>query len=128
MIKRFFITTALVFGASLPSAVYAQTGGVCAGLKANWDRIEKNLAANLAEGVGDRSAPRATNRNIEDLTSMQEASLTYEMMRANKCPLPTKPPSASTYLTPALDCATARLRSRAADTPECRREDWQPSG
>lgn len=119
------LAIALVGAPEMPA--YAQTtpapaAGVCADLAGQWDRLEKNLASNSADDIGDNSAPRATLRNIEDLNGMTTASLLYAMMKDNRCPLPKSPPQPGTYLGAALTCATDRLKTASPDS--CKRETW----
>lgn len=54
---------------SAPAApASSSTSGVCSKLSADYDQVEKALAMTFAEGVGDNSAPRETNRQIETRT------------------------------------------------------------
>lgn len=100
--------------------------GVCADLASQWDRVEKNLASNSADEIGDNSAPRATLRNIEDLTGMTTANLLYAMIKDNKCPLPKSAPQTATYFASALTCASDRLKTASPES--CKRETWTKAG
>gem|GEM_PF-5080138 len=92
-------------------------------MQKDWKQIEISLANNMADGIGDNSAPRASLRAQEDANSLSRAALTLELMKANQCQLPKRAPSAITYLTLALNCATAR-RTKGADTEECKTANW----
>lgn len=111
----------------LPTVAHAQAAPSCDGLMKQWVQIEKNLAANLSDGLTDNSAPRATLRALENLEGLAGAEMLYAMMKDNKCALPKMVPLAGTYLSAALRCDTERLRQRLADIPECKRENWQKS-
>lgn len=97
--------------------------GPCELMRKDWRQVEISLANNAADGIGDSSAPRASLRAQEDANSLSRAALTLELMKLNHCPLPTRAPSAITYLTLALNCATAR-RTKGADAAECKTENW----
>lgn len=107
--------------ATAPSAI-------CTTLAADWRRVEENLAVNLASGLTDNSAPRATHRAMEDANELATATLTLQFMRDARCPLPRRAPQASTYLSAAIACETARLRQGAsARAAECERANWTRS-
>lgn len=102
---------------------------VCAALAADWRLAEQNLAVNFASGATDNSAPRASLRAIEDSNELAVASLTFEMMKESRCPLPQRAPRVATYLSSALACETARLRAAGAtNVPACDRATWTPAG
>lgn len=128
------LTIASLCLAALPAApLFAQTAprapaapsSACIALAADWTRIEQNLADNLARGLGDNSAPRATLRAMEDGNELAAAAITLDLMRDNRCPLPRRAPQSATYLGSALECATARLRIGSGDNPPaCDRSTW----
>ena len=99
--------------------------GACATLAEDWSNAEKRLADNVVGGLGDNSAPRASLREQEDANTLAVAAMTLELMRAHQCPLPRRAPVATTYLSAALACSTAR-RTKGAETEECKRENWTP--
>jgi hypothetical protein len=100
----------------------------CASLAFQWDNIEKNLGANLSRSLTENSAPRATLGKLEDLEQLAKAEMIYQMMKDQKCPLPTTPPSAATYVLAASTCDLERMRQRSSDIAECKRENWKKSG
>ena len=103
--------------------------GTCSRLVSTYDGVSKDLAANVAEGLGDNSAPRATLRAIEDSNSLTQAHIALDLMRDYHCPLPKDAPDSAYYLSPALTCATDRLKARGSDSPEsCDRSKWQRAG
>lgn len=103
----------------------AAPSATCVALAADWTRIEQNLAVNLARSIADNSAPRATLRAIEDSNELTAASITLDLMREYRCPLPTSAPRSVTYLESALSCATARLSPGAGENPPpCDRSTW----
>ena len=85
----------------------------CQKLAADWKLVELNLARNLAAGMDDDSAPRATLRAVEDSASMTSASITMRLMEVNHCPLPTRAPSGRTYMLKAMDCKLAELKANS---------------
>lgn len=113
----------LVLAAPAPAPSVAN--GACTKLAADYDQVEKALAMTEAEGVGDNSAPRETNRQVEDSNYLARASMTLTLMEANHCALPDHAPSSIRYLSSALTCATDRLKSPiGSETPSCKMENW----
>lgn len=109
-------------------AAAATPSATCTTLAADWRRVEENLPVNLATGITDNSAPRATLRAMEDANELATAALTLQFMRDARCPLPRRAPQASTYLSAAIACETARSRINAANRPpECERANWTRS-
>ena len=100
----------------------------CASLALQWDNVEKNLGANLSRSLTENSAPRATLGKLEDLELLTMAGMIYQMMKDQKCPLPTTPPSATSYVMAASTCDLERLRQRSSNIPECNRENWKKTG
>jgi hypothetical protein len=110
-----------------PAAAAAPaTPGVCSKLAADYDQIDKALALTYAEGVGDNSAPRETNRQIESANYLARGSMTLTLMQAHHCAMPDHASSDSRYISAALNCATDMLKS-SADAPSCKMDTWQPS-
>lgn len=123
---RYLPAFAMAFSFPFATPVAAQGEvGVCASLASQWDLIEQNLASSFVTGISDNSAPRATNRSLDELQGFTKASLLYEMMKDNKCPLPKSPPRAGTYLGAALKCEEDRMSVRSPDS--CKRENWNKS-
>ena len=79
-----------------------------------------------AEGIGDDSAPRQTNRDVENSNSLLRASMVLTLMQAHHCALPDHSPSMATYLSPALSCVTDRLKG-TSEPPTCNQATWQPT-
>jgi hypothetical protein len=122
MIFAAILTASPVSAQVKPAA--ASAGGVCAALARDYDAASKDLAVNEAEGIGDNSAPRATLRAMEDANTLSFANITLALMRDNHCPMPKSAPAAVFYLSPALTCATDRLKGTASP-PSCDRSTWQ---
>lgn len=131
MFVRIVSGAALLSAASLPptialaAAAAAATSGVCSKLSAEYDQTEKGMAMTDAEGVGDDSAVRETNRQIESSNFISRAGIMVTLMEAHHCALPDHAPSPVRYLSAALSCATDRLKS-GVDAPACKMETWQP--
>ena len=101
------------------------SSSVCPKLATDYDQIEKSLAVTEAEGIGDNSAPRETNRQVEDSNLLTRASMMLTLMEAHHCTLPDHAPSAARYLSSALTCAKDRLKGAlGAETPSCKMQDW----
>jgi hypothetical protein len=98
----------------------------CAMLAADYDQIEKAMASRWADQIGDNSAPRATLSEMRDANALSQAQIIITLMQANKCALPDHAPSIKKYLSAALACSTARLKS-GADASECKLQDWTAS-
>lgn len=77
----------------------------------------------FAEGVGDNSAPRETNRQIETSNSLAQGSMIITLMQARHCTPPDHAPSIKRYFSPALTCSTDRLK--AEDPASCKMDNWQ---
>jgi hypothetical protein len=103
---------------------WSQLSQVCQQFEWQIRTAEMNLAAELADGFGDNSAPRETNRQLRYANSWASVQTHLGLMAANKCPLFSRPITATTYLTAALECATARLKAEK-DSPKCRRNLWK---
>jgi hypothetical protein len=131
MVLRTITAAALVGAALAPSqtlaapAAPATPSGICPSLAREYDGIEKSLASTYAEGIGDDSAPRETNRQVENSNDLMRASMVLTLMQAHHCSLPDHSPSAIRYLSPALSCATDRLKG-VSQPPSCDQSTWQP--
>lgn len=127
---RMILIGALLLSSTVPAmaqvpAATAPKLGVCEQLAADWKRFEINMAERFAEGIGDNSAPRSTLRAIEEGNDLMKAGLTLQFMRDSKCPLPKSAPSGNAYVSAALDCSTARLKSGyEAAKAVCDRTKW----
>lgn len=97
----------------------------CEVLANDWKSVEYGLAMNNARSIGDNSAPRATLRAMEDSNELAKAQMTLQLMSDNKCPLPSRAPSWTTYTVEAMECQTARLGGDF-DSPECDFKTWKP--
>ena len=97
----------------------------CANYMKAYEQGAKAASLTWAEGVGDDSAPRATMRNVETSHYLIVEQMNLEMMIAAHCPLPTEGASVNPYLTPAIECQTARLkRGSTPNPPECDMTKW----
>lgn len=101
------------------------SSGACSGLASAYDGVEKSLALTYAEGVGDNSAARETNRQMENANDLAKASMILTLMQAHHCAMPNHAPSMATYISSALTCATDRLKG-VSDAPSCKMDTWQP--
>jgi hypothetical protein len=118
---------AAVFIWCVPIPAVAQTtapvGGKCGSLVADYDQYEKAMASRWAESIGDNSAPRATNRAIEDSNALTQAQITLALMQASRCTLPDHAPSIKKYISEALTCSSDRLKF-GNNAPSCEMKNW----
>ena len=109
-----------------PAAAPAPSPNRCAALAADYDMIEKAMAARHANAVGDNSAERGTVRAIEDANELARAQIILTLLQHGRCPMPDHAPSIDRYLGPATACAEARLRE-GASAPVCNMANWRPT-
>ena len=115
-----------------PVARATTTGAssVCSKLTSDITNHSKSLAANFAEGVGDNSAPRATMRETQEQTILANVRMTMDLMRDNRCKLPTSVPNGGEYIGSALQCKTDRLKAEvdgtAGEPAACNQSKWLP--
>jgi hypothetical protein len=99
------------------------------------------MGAIEADGAADNSAPRATMRAGQISNQQAEIQNNILLMRSNSCPAYEGSLSSTTYLLPALDCATSMLQdstkrilaqpaagsAQDSDTSKvCDRASWKP--
>ena len=113
----------LIFADQAEAQAVGTAAGKCAALSADYDQYEKAMASRWADGIADNSAPRATNRAIEDSNALMQAQITLTLMQANRCSLPDHAPSIKKYVSEALTCSTDRLKA-GADAPSCDMKTW----
>lgn len=149
--KRLHITMIIAGLAALPQSAVAaspkrppslRTSAMCAKLTADYEDASKSLAMYRAEGLIDNSAIRATMRETQASSTLEQARITMDLLKNHGCKSPTFAPSASRYITAAIACLTAKV-DRSADEswarfdgkapsaptplPACDRSTWQPA-
>lgn len=97
----------------------------CAALAADYDQIEKNMAARFANAVGDINAERATVRGLDDANDLARAQILLTLLQHGRCPMPDHAPSIDRYLDAATACAAARLRE-GPNAAVCNMANWRP--
>lgn len=111
------------------AASAAAPAGRCAGLANDWRAIEIALARSSAEGIADDSAPRATMRAGQDTANYTKAGIVLRLMEANRCPLPSRAPSSTTFMLEAMECKTASMKASIpeirAGIPACDLKTWK---
>lgn len=134
------IAASLAFGTPASAdAVQRRQGGTapansarCTQLTHDLDELSKSLAMNFAEGIGERSAPRATMREAQYSNLLNRVRMTMDLMRDSRCRMPASVPTGQEYVDSALTCHTDMLRAemdRATTLPEsCNRSRWVPAG
>lgn len=110
-------------------AVHRSTAasGACTRLYTDMEHLKKSLAMNFADGIGDRSAARATLRENQYQSLLTRVRLTMDLMRDNRCRLPASVPTGEEYVGSALTCASDRISAGGTDTPpSCDQSKWTP--
>ena len=109
----------------------------CAVLSREYENASKRLAANETDDLMDDSAVRATMRQTQNNNIIENAHITLELMRNNKCALPTSAPSAERYGGVAAYCKLVsdahrfdrQLGKASSEDPEvskCEMQNWKP--
>jgi hypothetical protein len=115
---------AYTVAAAPTTAPAAASSGTCASLARDYDQVDKSLALTYAEGIGDNSAPRETNRRIENSNDLARASIIVTLMQTHHCAMPDHAPNVIRYLSEALTCSTDRLKG-TQDPPSFKTDSWQ---
>ena len=95
----------------------------CAKFAVVYEESNKAIGAIFAGGLGDTSAPRQTNRELEIINERLRQLIVLQQMRAYGCRFPTEASGGGAYLMKGVGCETARLKGRR-DAPECDRDKW----
>jgi hypothetical protein len=104
------------------------SSGTCARLNGEMEQLKKSLAMNFADGIGDNSAPRATMREAQYQSLLGRVRLTMDLMRDNRCKMPTSVPTGVEYASAAIACASARMEAGgASSTASCDQSKWVPA-
>lgn len=98
----------------------AQKADKCAFYENAYISSNKHLSSIWADGIGDDSAPRETNRQLKALNERMEQLIVIQQMQAIGCKLPEQTSSHWHYLSPALDCEL----ERDLESPKCNRDTW----
>lgn len=115
---------ALVFSCLAVADAQAQTA--CDRLAEAIETSAKEISFYAVDGALDNSAPRATNRKLEQNMHVGLIQANLTLMQANKCPLPKAPFSESGYKDSAFTCVAAAMRGGdpTKQLPECDRAKW----
>lgn len=119
----------------------AEEPAVCKSLMTDYDAVSKKLAMLEADGTGDDSAPRASMREAQASNAINQARITFDVMKANGCTMPNAAPSASRYSIAALACEAGRQKIRTQERldnlqdkyvyypepKECDTDTWKPN-
>ena len=119
------LVTLLATATAAVSPVFAQSQ-LCQQFDSQIRLAEQNIASEFAEGIGDNSAPRATNRELRVNTYWTQIHVNLVQAQSNRCPPITRVISGSHYLSAALTCATDRMRSGGTTPDSCKRSNWKP--
>jgi hypothetical protein len=114
------VLTAISLGASGLAAAQ-QT---CANYESAIDTGLKFIALEKAEGIGDNSAPRETNRQLKIANELAVIQANLALLIASKCPPPARSLNTSAYFLPAMKCSTARMKGEQKPAA-CELKDWK---
>ena len=119
-LERIIATMALV---TIVSGANAQAN--CDAFNEAIDSSIKEISFLSAEGIGDNSAPRESNRKTNQLFHMSMINANLVLMQAGKCPLPKTPIHQHAYKISAQKCMLAILKANGTNPlPDCDRSAW----
>ena len=95
----------------------------CAKFTQAYEASNKAIGASIAQSLGDSSAPRQTNRELEIINERLRQLIVLQQMHAYGCRFPTETSGGGAYLMQAIKCQTEMLKGRR-DAPECDRDKW----
>ena len=113
----------VAFIAASVFSVSAQAQSTCQDFENAINGETKGIALIMAEGLGDNSAPRQTNRNTEINGKFQLININLQLQIQNKCPVRKTPINPMLYIAEALDCNLARLKDEK-NSPACDMMNW----
>lgn len=119
----------LIACAAFPLLANAAIAADCSLFSQRIEAELKDIAYIKAEGGGDDSAPRETNRLLNIMLDMQVISVNISLMQQNKCAAPSEPIAIDLrYYLSANNCVIAEMkRTNIQDQPpECDRTKWVP--
>jgi hypothetical protein len=120
------IYRAAVVAVAMCASTSAFAQSACDALQKAIESEIKEAALSSANGLGDNSAPRATMRQIEIANNLSIIQANIALMAQNKCPPRTAPINPGVYLSEALSCSLAILKSEK-DPPACDKSTWKGS-
>ena len=89
------------------SATFARADDTCANLAEKWDSENKFIASTYVSRIGDRSAPRETNRLLREKISTIRKNMVLTLLSRHECPLPTTLTIPFGYTMAAMECNIA---------------------
>lgn len=126
---RVFVAIAALGSTAAPvSLATAQkpASATCQKLKSDWLGVEMELASLHAGWINDNSRFSSLARETSATKEMTRAQGILELMKAHKCPLPTRPASEDNFLINALSCEGDKAKS-IQGSPKCDRKNWKPA-
>ncbi|MFZ6745254.1 hypothetical protein ACO0LC_18675 [Undibacterium sp. JH2W] len=130
--KSYLVFLCFLLGVNVVQAQTKAVDSTCEQLSIAVEGGVKELAYYEMTGILDNSAPRETNRKLNQVLQMGAIQANLLLMQANKCVLPKLPISETAYRANALQCELASgraSRSKEGNTPlaECDRAAWSRS-
>jgi hypothetical protein len=108
------------------------SAGSCEALAGAIEGGLKALSFISANGMGDNSAARESNRQLEKVVETNLMQMNLGLLQANRCPAPKGPLVDNVYYLDALKCSNALMRGRNENDknnpPECDRSKWKRMG
>lgn len=102
----------LVIAALLPGVAAATP--ICQKYSDQIDTNERLLAQNHADGIGDDSAARESNRLTRENNLLLKNSMTLQLMLQAKCTMPAEADYSVRYAANAANCSIAMLTAQNA--------------
>ena len=112
-----------LFGVACLLSAASANESACEKFTQTYDASNKAISASIVRGIGDDSAPRQANREMEMINERLQQLIVLQLMQAYECQFPTEASDGSAYLVPALECNLKRLTGHP-DAPECERDNW----
>lgn len=104
----------------------AAAAPVCAQITRQFEGLAMSDASLYVGGIGDDSAPRESNRQLQTLNNNVTRSMLVDIALANDCPLTELPPNLFRYWSPAMRCRTAEISEANDREALCDMRNWEP--
>jgi hypothetical protein len=118
-------TALFLVALAMHSAAFSQS--VCEDLARAAEDNVKEMAYAVTDGSSDNSAPRETNRKLNQIAQSSMLNANLMLMAANKCTMPKLPVSEKSYRDSASECSLAHRMPKSgqpAPLAECDRSKW----
>ena len=114
-----------VFLSLLGSTTLAPAEDICGLLEEDFDLANKALASGMVFGLGDNSAPRATNRALNAVELRLRQLIAITQMQSHGCAVPKQLSGGAPYFDNAMKCHGDMISGRStAPIPSCDYDTW----